>query len=59
LALWANFHQRALDVAIREINKKTDLNIELESVERTQHRFATVNFVIEAQLMPTFDGSNL
>jgi Enoyl-(Acyl carrier protein) reductase len=38
LSLRANFRQRALDLAIGEINKKTDLNIELESIERVKHR---------------------
>ena len=33
LADWANLRQRALDIAIREINKKTDLNIAIESLE--------------------------
>jgi plasmid replication initiation protein len=32
LPVWANFRQRALDTAIAEINKKTDLNISLESL---------------------------
>jgi len=27
LPVWANFRQRALNVAIKEINKKTDLSI--------------------------------
>ena len=35
LPVWANLRQRALDTAIREINKKTDLNIALESLERS------------------------
>ena len=30
LPIWANFRQRALDVAILEINKKTDLGIKLK-----------------------------
>ena len=38
LADWGNLRQRALDTAIREINKKTDLNIALESLERSLHR---------------------
>jgi hypothetical protein len=33
LADWGNLRQRALDTAIWEINKKTDLNIALESLE--------------------------
>jgi plasmid replication initiation protein len=35
LPVWANLRQRALDVAIAEINKKTDLSIGLESLERS------------------------
>jgi plasmid replication initiation protein len=38
LPIWANFRQRALDVAIMEINKKTDLRIRLGSIERSKHR---------------------
>jgi hypothetical protein len=34
LAVWANLRQRALDTAITEINKKTNLNIALESLGR-------------------------
>ena len=34
LAVWANLRQRALDVAIAEINKKTDLHIALAALER-------------------------
>ena len=50
LSLWANFRQRALDLAIGEINKKTDLNIELESIERAKHRRVTGRvFSIKAQ----------
>jgi plasmid replication initiation protein len=50
LSLWANFRQRALDLAIGEINKKTDLNIELESIERAKHRRVTgLVFSIKAQ----------
>jgi plasmid replication initiation protein len=30
LPIWANFRQRALDTAIAEINKKTDLHVALE-----------------------------
>src|SRR5262249_11718202 len=37
LAAWANFRNRALGTAIREINKKTDLNIALKSVEKAEH----------------------
>jgi hypothetical protein len=38
LPIWANFRQRALDIGISEINEKTDLNISLESLERSKHR---------------------
>src|SRR5208282_2710016 len=41
LAVWANLRQRALDVAITEINKKTDLNIEIESLEQAKQRRVT------------------
>ena len=37
LQLWANFRQRALDVAITEINAKTDLRIKLALIERSKH----------------------
>jgi plasmid replication initiation protein len=37
LAAWANFRNRALYTAIKEINKKTDLNIVLESLEQAEH----------------------
>jgi hypothetical protein len=46
---WANFHQRALDVAMTEINRKTDLRVELESLERSaQRRVTTLSFSIKA-----------
>jgi hypothetical protein len=38
LPIWANFRQRALDVAMAEINRKTDLHIELEALERSKYR---------------------
>jgi plasmid replication initiation protein len=53
MPLWANFRQRALDVAIREINTKTDLRIKLSSIERSKHRrVAGLTFTIKAQAMP-------
>jgi plasmid replication initiation protein len=56
LPVWANFLQRALDVAIREINKKTDINIEIESLERSKHRRVTsVTFAIDEQAVPDSD----
>ena len=60
LSLWANFKQRALDLAIGEINKKTDLNIELESIERAKYRRVTgLVFSIKAQSTPVSFRSNL
>src|SRR5258708_5222324 len=41
LTVWANLRQRALDTAISEITKKTDLSIEIESLERSKHRRVT------------------
>ena len=38
LPICANFRQRALEVAILEINNKTDLRIKLSSLERSKHR---------------------
>ena len=53
LPIWANFRQRALDVAILEINKKTDINIEIESLERSKHRrVISVTFAIKEQAVP-------
>jgi hypothetical protein len=53
LADWGNLRQRALDIAIREINKKTDLNIALESLERTKdRRVIALVFTIKAKTVP-------
>jgi hypothetical protein len=38
LELWANLKQRALDVALKEINKQSDIQLELEFVGRGTHR---------------------
>jgi plasmid replication initiation protein len=47
---WENLRQRALNVAMPEINAKTDLNIALESPERSRHRRITaLIFAIKAQ----------
>jgi hypothetical protein len=53
-AIWGlNFRQGALDVAIVEINNKTDLKIEIQSLERWKHRRVTaVIFVIQEQAVP-------
>jgi len=37
LAPWANFRQRALNVAKAEIKRNTHLNIILESLEQAEH----------------------
>jgi ATP-dependent DNA ligase len=60
LSLWANFRQRALDIAIAEINRKTDLKIGLQSLERAKHRRVTaVTFVIEEQAVPKRVSENV
>jgi Initiator Replication protein len=56
LPVWANLRQRALGTAIAEINKETDLNIALESLERSLHRRVTsLTFGIKAQEVPDAD----
>jgi Initiator Replication protein len=49
LPVWANLRQRALDVAIGEINRTTDLNIEIESQERSGLRIGALTFIIKTQ----------
>jgi len=50
LPVWANLRQRALDTAIAEINKKTDLMISLEELGRSRHRrITTLTFAIKVQ----------
>jgi plasmid replication initiation protein len=50
LPVWANLRQRALDTAIAEINKKTDLKISLEELGRSRHRrITTLTFDIKLQ----------
>jgi plasmid replication initiation protein len=50
LPVWANLRQRALDLAITQINQKTDLNITLESLERSAHsRVTALTFSIKAR----------
>ena len=53
LPVWANFRQRALDVAIREINQKTDLHVEIESLEKLGNRVNALNFSIKTRQMPS------
>ena len=58
LTAWANFRQRALNVAIAEINAKTDLNIALKSLERSLHgRVTTLGFSIKTQALKDGDSS--
>jgi plasmid replication initiation protein len=53
LQVWANFQQRALDVAILEVNAKTDLKIKLASIERLkQRRVVALSFTIKTQPIP-------
>jgi plasmid replication initiation protein len=53
LPIWANFQQRALDVALRGVNRKTDLKIKLVSIERSKHgRVVALKFAINAQVIP-------
>jgi hypothetical protein len=53
LPVWANLQQRALDVAITQINKKTDLRIKLASIERSRHRrVVALSFTIKTQPIP-------
>jgi plasmid replication initiation protein len=53
LPVWANFQQRALDVAIAQINKRTDLRIKLAAIERSKHRrVVALNFTIKTQPIP-------
>jgi plasmid replication initiation protein len=53
IPIWANFKQRALDTAIREINAKTDLRIKVASIERSAHRrVVALTFAIKAQQIP-------
>ena len=53
LLLWANFRQKALDPAILEINNKTDLKIEIGSLDRSKHRrVAFVTFSTKEQQIP-------
>jgi hypothetical protein len=50
MPIWANFRRRALDVAIAEINKKTDLKIKLASIKRSKHRrVVALDFAIKTQ----------
>jgi hypothetical protein len=57
LPVWANLRQRALDTAMTEITKKTDISIEIESLERSLHRRVTsVTFAIREQMAPDGDS---
>jgi hypothetical protein len=41
LPVWANFRQRALDIAVAEITKKTDIRIAIELLSRSKYRRVT------------------
>jgi plasmid replication initiation protein len=57
LAAWANFRNRALYMAIRQINKKTDLSIRLVSLEQAEHgRVTALTLTIRAQAAPNADS---
>jgi len=55
LPVWANLRQRALDTAIAEINKKTDLRISLEELGRSRHRRITT-LTFDIRLHQLHDG---
>ncbi|MBV9672876.1 MAG: replication initiation protein [Verrucomicrobia bacterium] len=56
---WANLRQRALDVALKEINNRTDLRIQIESMSQVEHRRITsVNFKIAPQGIPRLAEKN-
>jgi plasmid replication initiation protein len=52
LFCWGNFRQRALNTAIAEINKKSDLHVEIESLERMGIRVTGLIFSIKTQAIP-------
>jgi hypothetical protein len=52
LFYWGNFRKRALDTAMAEINKKSDLHVEIESLERIGIRVTGLNFTIKTQAIP-------
>ena len=53
LPVWANLRQRALDTAMTEINRKTDLKISLEQLGRSRHRrITTLTFEIKPRAVP-------
>jgi hypothetical protein len=59
LAAWANFRNRALYTAIRAINKKTDLNITLKSLEQAEHgRVTALIFAIKARTVSKGEPSS-
>jgi plasmid replication initiation protein len=49
---WGNFRQVALNTAIAEINKKSDLHVDIESLERSRIRVIGLNFTIKTQAIP-------
>ena len=54
LPIWGNLRQRALDMS--QINRKTDLNIVLDSLGRSKHRrVVSVTFAIKEKAVPKGD----
>jgi plasmid replication initiation protein len=50
LELWANLKQRALDPALKEINKQSDIQLKIEFVERgTYRKILSLGFRITAR----------
>jgi plasmid replication initiation protein len=49
LAVWGNLRQCAVEVALGEINKKTDLRVEIESLEKVGPRVNALNFSTKVQ----------
>jgi hypothetical protein len=50
LEIWANLKQRALDVALKEINKQSDIHLELDFIGRGAFRKAlSLGFRITAR----------
>jgi hypothetical protein len=60
LPVWANFRPRALDTAIAEINRKTDLKIALDSLEQSKYRrVMALTFAIQPQTIPNGDRTGI
>ena len=49
---WGAFRRVALNTPIKEINSKSDLHIEIESLERSGIRVIGLNFTIKTEAIP-------